>query len=121
MTSIKGSGFFFITGTLLSSCTTIFEDSNYEYQPTLEEVVSGYDLWYIDYNRTTGNGDIPFISRAFTLSFINGILYANNNIVDIGRTGNGLGMVCFQLILLKVLMLHWMVILIIKQMIGILI
>tara|TARA_B100000795_G_C22804465_1_gene443942 strand:- start:3938 stop:4870 length:933 start_codon:yes stop_codon:yes gene_type:complete len=80
-----------ITGILLSSCTTIFEDSYYEYQPTLEEVVSEYDLWYVDYHRTSGGGDIPYVSRAFTLSFINGTLYANNNIVDVGRTGNGLG------------------------------
>ena len=80
-----------ITGSFLSSCTTIFDDSYYEYEPTLEEVVSGYDLWYVDYHRTSGSGDIPYVSRAFTLSFINGILYANNNIVDIGRTGNGLG------------------------------
>jgi len=80
-----------ITGTILSSCTTVYNDGFVEYQPTLEEVVSGYDLWYVDYHRTTGTGDIPFVSRAFTLSFINGILYANNNIVDIGRTGNGLG------------------------------
>lgn len=80
-----------ITGTLLNSCTTVYHDSYYEYEPTLNEVVSNYDLWYIDYHRTTGNGDIPYMSRAFTLSFLNGILYANNNIVDIGRTGNGLG------------------------------
>ena len=80
-----------ISGILLSSCTTIFEDSYYEYQPTLEEVVSEYDLWYVDYHRTSGSGDIPYVSRAFTLSFINGTLYANNNIVDVGRTGNGLG------------------------------
>ena len=80
-----------ITGSFLSSCTTIFDDSYYEYEPTLEEVVSGYDLWYVDYHRTSGSGDIPYVSRAFTLSFINGILYANNNIADIGRTGNGLG------------------------------
>ncbi|MDD7915446.1 hypothetical protein [Polaribacter ponticola] len=82
-----------ITGTLLSSCTTIFEESfdDYDYQPSLEEVVSEYDLWYVDYHRTSGNGDIPFMSRAFTLSFNNGILYANNNIADIGRTGRGLG------------------------------
>jgi hypothetical protein len=80
-----------ITGTLLSSCTTNYNDGFVEYQPTLEDVVSGYDLWYVDYHRTTGTGDIPYVSRAFTLSFINGILYANNNIVDIGRTGNGLG------------------------------
>lgn len=91
MKSIKLLFTIIITGTLLSSCTTIFEDSNYEYQPTLEEVVSGYDLWYVDYHSTSGSGDIPYVSRAFTLSFINGILYANNNIVDIGRTGNGLG------------------------------
>jgi hypothetical protein len=80
-----------ITGTLLSSCSTVYYDTYEEYQPTLEEVVSGYDLWYVDYHRTTGSGDVPYVSRAFTLSFINGILYANNNIADIGRTGNGLG------------------------------
>jgi hypothetical protein len=80
-----------ITGTLLSSCTTILEDSYDRYEPNLEDVVSGYDLWYVDYHRTSGNGDVPYVSRAFTLSFINGILYANNNIADIGRTGNGLG------------------------------
>jgi hypothetical protein len=78
----------FIIGTLLSSCSS---NSFENYQPTLEDVVSGYDVWYVDYHRTSGSGDIPFVSRAFTLSFINGILYANNNIVDIGRTGNGLG------------------------------
>lgn len=78
----------FILGTLLSSCSS---NSFENYQPSLEDVVSGYDVWYIDYHRTSGSGDIPFVSRAFTLSFINGILYANNNIVDIGRTGNGLG------------------------------
>lgn len=76
----------------LSSCTVyndnfIVEDT----RPTLEEVVSGYDLWYVDYNSTIGNGDVPFVSKAFTLSFINGTLYANNNITDIGRTGNGFG------------------------------
>ena len=28
---------------------------------------------------------------AFTLSFLDGVLYANNNLVDIGITGNGFG------------------------------
>jgi hypothetical protein len=76
--------------TLFSSCI-IFEDDHID-DPgfALERVVSEYDLWYVDYHRTTGNGDIPFLSKAFTVSFINGILYANNNIVDIGRTGDGL-------------------------------
>ena len=80
-----------ITGVLLSSCSTVFEDDFREQEISLEQVVSKYDLWYVDYHRTIGNGDIPFVSRAFTLSFLNGILYANNNIADIGFTGNGLG------------------------------
>ena len=80
-----------IIGALLSSCNTVFEDDFREQEISLEEVVSGYDLWYVDYHRTIGNGDIPYVSRAFTLSFLNGILYANNNIADIGFTGNGLG------------------------------
>jgi hypothetical protein len=31
------------------------------------------------------------MSRAFTLSFNYGTLYANNNLVGIGRAGSGLG------------------------------
>ncbi|WP_439130785.1 hypothetical protein [Polaribacter sp.] len=80
-----------ITGSLLSSCTVYNDGFVDDYPLTLEEVVSGYDLWYVDYHRTTGTGDVPYVSRAFTLSFINGVLFANNNIVDIGRTGNGFG------------------------------
>lgn len=80
-----------VTGVMFSSCSSVYNDSFNNFQPTLEDVVSGYDLWYVDYHRTAGTGDIPYVSRAFTLSFINGILYANNNIVAIGRTGNGLG------------------------------
>ena len=82
---------FIIIGVLLSSCSTVFEDDFREQEISLEQVVSKYDLWYVDYHRTIGNGDIPFVSRAFTLSFLNGILYANNNIADIGFTGNGFG------------------------------
>ena len=80
-----------IAGVLLSSCSTVFEDDFREQEISLEQVVSKYDLWYVDYHKTIGNGDIPFLSRAFTLSFLNGILYANNNIADIGFTGNGFG------------------------------
>ncbi|WP_299668292.1 hypothetical protein [uncultured Polaribacter sp.] len=79
-----------VTGALVSSCTTVFED-NFVDEISLEQVVSDYDLWYVDYHRTIGNGDVPFVSKAFTLSFLNGVLYANNNIADIGFTGNGLG------------------------------
>lgn len=71
----------------VSSCSNYHEP----YYPSLEEIITKYDLWYVDYNRTEGSGDVPFISKAFTLSFLNGRLYANNNIVDIGYTGNGYG------------------------------
>lgn len=74
-----------------SSCTVVLD--NIEEGVTLDELVSSYDLWYVDVHRTTGNGDIPFLQKAFTVSFLNGRMYANNNIVDIGKTGNGLGVV----------------------------
>jgi len=61
------------------------------YYATLEEVVTANDLWYIDYNKTTGTGDVPFLSKAFTISFMNGKVYANNNLVGIGTVGNGFG------------------------------
>jgi hypothetical protein len=91
MKSLKLLITIFVTGAFLNACTTVFEDDFRGNETSLEEVVSGYDLWYVDYHRTTGNGDIPYVSRAFTLSFLNGTLYANNNIVDIGFTGDGLG------------------------------
>ncbi|TVZ56330.1 hypothetical protein OD91_1615 [Lutibacter sp. Hel_I_33_5] len=80
----------FITTSILSSCSVLLDDVVTN-DISLEQVVSDYDLWYIDYHRTTGNGDVPFLSKAFTVSFLNGRMYANNNIVDVGRTGNGLG------------------------------
>lgn len=94
MKSLKLLFTIILTGTFLSSCTTVFQDSfedNFQNQVSLEQIVTDYDLWYVDYHRTSGNGDIPYVSKAFTLSFLNGTLYANNNIVDIGKTGNGLG------------------------------
>jgi hypothetical protein len=94
MKSIKLLLAIIITGTLFSSCTSVLYtsfDDDYENQVYLEQVVSEYDLWYVDYNSKSGSGDVPFVSRAFTLSFLNGTLYANNNIVDISKTGNGFG------------------------------
>jgi hypothetical protein len=48
-------------------------------------------LWYVDINQTLGYGETPFLQKAFTVSFLNGNVYANNNIVGIGDQGNGLG------------------------------
>ncbi len=58
---------------------------------TLPQLMERYELWYVDYNATTGSGDVPFLTRAFTVSFLNGTLYANNNVAYIGSTGNGFG------------------------------
>ncbi|MEQ6124493.1 hypothetical protein AAON49_09850 [Pseudotenacibaculum sp. MALMAid0570] len=80
------------TGALFSSCSVIFEDV-VDDSITLNELMSSYDLWYVDIHRTTGTGEVPFVTRAFTLSFFNGNMYANNNIAGIGFTGNGLGIV----------------------------
>ncbi|WP_369047916.1 hypothetical protein [Tenacibaculum sp. UWU-22] len=76
-----------LTTTFFTACTDYSDNEAI----SLNELISQYDLWYVDYHRTTGNVDVPFVAKAFTLSFLNGTLYANNNIVDVGRTGNGLG------------------------------
>lgn len=75
----------------ITSCVVVRDEPVVVDTISLEELVSEYDLWYVDIHRTTGNGEIPYLSKAFTVSFRNGVLYANNNIVDIGKTGNGLG------------------------------
>jgi len=83
-----------LLGMLATSCYTevVLEDVFVE-DTTLNtnQVLQSYDLWYVDINATQGNGEVPFMQRAFTLSFDRGRLYANNNIVGIGKTGNGQG------------------------------
>lgn len=80
-----------IVGISFASCSIVIDDINDPYYVNLDEVVTAYDLWYVDYNKTTGIGDVPFLSKAFTVSFINGKLFVNNNLVGIGTTGNGYG------------------------------
>jgi len=79
-----------LLGLSLSSCV---EENNYyeDPGPTLEEIMTQNEIWYVDYNRTTGYGNVPFVSRAFTLSFDHGKMYANNNIVGLGFSGSGFG------------------------------
>ena len=84
-----------LLGTLIigMSFTSCVVDNTIDepYYASLEEVITANDLWYIDYNKTTGTGDVPFLSKAFTISFINGKVFANNNLVGIGTVGNGYG------------------------------
>ena len=58
---------------------------------TLEQLLGSYDLWYVDLESTLGDGQTVFVEMAFTLSFLNGHLYANNNLVGFGERGNGFG------------------------------
>jgi len=85
---------YILVGTLLTSCYTevILDDGFIEESGfNTAQALQSYDLWYIDINATKGNGEVPFLQRAFTISFDNGKVYANNNIVGIGKTGNGYG------------------------------
>jgi hypothetical protein len=58
---------------------------------SLNQLLNSYDLWYVDINETVGYGQTPFLQKAFTVSFLNGNVYANNNLVGFGSQGNGLG------------------------------
>ncbi|MCO4820477.1 MAG: nicotinic acid mononucleotide adenyltransferase [Flavobacteriaceae bacterium] len=65
-----------------------------EYPPaniSLNTLLNSYDLWYVEINQTLGYGQTPFLQKAFTMSFINGEVLANNNLVGIGSQGNGYG------------------------------
>lgn len=85
---------FALIATLFTSCYTdelIVNDYNNNPGITLNQLLNSHELWYVDINQTLGNGETPFLNIAFTLSFRNGILYANNNLVGFGNQGNGFG------------------------------
>ena len=93
MKALKLLTVFFLTITLLGSCVVSIDDYNDNNNYiTLEQLVTSYDLWYVDFNKTQGNGEVPFLSKAFTISFQNNRLYSNNNLVGIGSIGNGFGL-----------------------------
>jgi len=85
---------FALSAILLTSCYTeavIVDDYNNQPGISLNQLLGSYDLWYVDINQTLGPGETPFLQIAFTLSFRNGLVYANNNLVGFGSQGNGLG------------------------------
>lgn len=86
---------FGLVATFFASCTvdTVVEEEYIDpvETVTLAELMSSYELWYVDINQTTGSGNIPFLQKAFTLSFHNGTLSANNNLAGIGDQGYGFG------------------------------
>lgn len=86
---------FALVATLFTSCYTevVVVDPYIDPVPslTLAELLSSNELWYVDINRSNASGQIPFMQMAFTMSFRNGTLYANNNLVGIGDQGYGFG------------------------------
>jgi hypothetical protein len=93
-----------IVATLLNSCTAevLVDDVEtvqvvevvevVEVEPVrLDAILNAYDLWYVDINQTLGFGELPFLQKAFTVSFIDGVLYANTNLVGLGSIGDGFG------------------------------
>lgn len=90
--TLKLSIVLLFTALFFSSCIVVEDDLIVEeHGISLDELLQTKDLWYIDYNQTTGSDDVRFLSLAFTLSFQNGNLYANNNLVGLGSVGNGHG------------------------------
>ncbi|WP_040252470.1 hypothetical protein [Psychroserpens mesophilus] len=85
---------FVLSATLLTSCyveEVIVDDFNNQPGISLNQLLGSYELWYVDINQTLGPGETPFLQIAFTLSFRNGLVYANNNLVGFGSQGSGLG------------------------------
>ena len=91
MKTIKLLLAFALTATLFTSCYT--EVNQFDDEPTLSlnQLLNSYEIWYVDINKTKGFGETPFLQKAFTISFRNGSVFANNNIVGIGDNGNGFG------------------------------
>lgn len=84
---------FALIATLFTSCyrEVIVDDIIDEPRISLNQLLGSYDLWYVDINSTVGYGETPFLQKAFTVSFLNGVVYANNNIAGLGFNGDGFG------------------------------
>ena len=81
-----------LSASMLTSCyreEVVITDVNPSI--SVNQLLSAYELWYVDINATQGFGEVPFLQIAFTLSFNNGRLFANNNLVGFGSQGNGFG------------------------------
>ena len=96
MKTIKILLSFALIATLFTSCYTEvvvddFNDFIEEPSISLNQLLRSHELWYVDINNTLGYGETPFLQKAFTVSFINGVVYANNNISGLGTNGAGFG------------------------------
>jgi hypothetical protein len=84
-----------LVATLFTSCFTevIVQEDTINVTPAfvLDDVLNDYEIWYVDIDRSSGNTIVPFLQKAFTISFRNGNIFANNNLAGIGNNGGGFG------------------------------
>ncbi|WP_025743711.1 hypothetical protein [Aquimarina pacifica] len=96
MKTLKLLSAIFLGSLLLTSCVAevIIEEDVFFDEPSisLNSLLTNYEIWYVDIERTRGNGEIPFLQSAFTVSFRNGTFFANNNLVGMGSNGGGFGL-----------------------------
>ena len=52
---------FLASSVFFTSCS---RDEPLDGSITLGELLSSYDLWYVDIHETMGSGDVPFVSKA---------------------------------------------------------
>jgi len=94
MKTIKHLFTFIMIAVVCTSCyTEVIVDDAVEITtgPSLNQVLNRYEIWYVDIDRSSGNTVIPFLQKAFTVSFRNGTLSANNNLSGLGQNGGGFG------------------------------
>lgn len=92
MKTIKLLSGFALVAMLFTSCyVDLANDHNETPSISLNQLLNSYELWYVDINQTIGYGQTPFLQKAFTVSFRNGVVYANNNLVGFGSQGGGYG------------------------------
>ena len=95
MKTLKLLFVFMLSATLFTSCVVdeviVVDNNNPVPSLSLHQLLNSYELWYVDINATQGFGEVPFLQTAFTVSFRNGALYANNNLVGFGSQGGGYG------------------------------
>jgi len=93
MKTIKIFFSFAFAALFLTSCyrEVVVDDFNNVPAISLNQLLSSHEIWYVDINSTLGYGETPFLQKAFTVSFINNVVYANNNIAGLGANGDGFG------------------------------
>ncbi|MFJ1331931.1 nicotinic acid mononucleotide adenyltransferase [Capnocytophaga canimorsus] len=75
----------------LAGCSVNYIEERRDEGISLGTLLHNYDLWYVDINATRGHGKIPFLQKAFTITFDHRVLRANNNLAGIGKDNGGYG------------------------------